>query len=146
MNNYRYTAHVGYPNICETLFSRETLSIISNLIERNLSDIDSGLSVSMDDIKDVLNAQYESYRLPYGFPLNLYPTRIHDPIEDLVNQTVDIITRQVRNDHDLRQNASRLTAWTTVMGTLGNEHCIRAHSAIKLNDKKPRSMQFNMPL
>jgi hypothetical protein len=129
-----------------SLFSVENLLKISHIITERLRDlVPEGLIVPIDMICNVLKALYDAYRPPMGNPMTLYNVVSDDVCLDLNNQTINIITRQIRDEMIADQNAKKLTIWTTVLGDQ-NEHGLRAHSSIKLKQRRPTPMLFNMPL
>ena len=142
--------HVGRNNDnsveLRSLFSTENLLRISHIITERLRDlVPEGLIVPIDLICNVLKALYEAYRPPMGNPMTMYNVVSDDVCLDLSNQAINLITQQVRNEMIAEQNAKKLTIWTTILGDQ-NEHGLRAHSSIKLKQRRPTPMMFNMPL
>lgn len=129
-----------------SLFSIENLLRISHMITERLRDlVPEGLVVPFNTISNVLKALYEAYRPPMGNPMTMYNVVSDDVCLDLSNQAINIITQQVRDEIVAEQNAKKLTIWTTVLGD-HNQHGLRAHSSIKLKQRRPTPMMFNMPL
>lgn len=152
MMNHQYISHVGYKDTSlniQALFSMETLILISKIITQNMRDIfPQGIIVPIETIANVLNALYESYRPPSGDPMTMYNVVSDEnpnAVNVLINQTVSVISQQIRDEFLMEKNASQLSAWTTVLGE-NNAHGIRSYPPIKIRNRKPQTMMFNMPL
>lgn len=152
MNNHQYIAHVGYRDTSlniQALFSIETLLLISRAVTESLRDLhEAGIIVPLDKISNILNALYEAYRPPSGDPMTMYNTVSNEEanaVNALINQTINVIVGQVRSQLIMEQNNSRLTKWSTVLGT-HNEHGLRSHSALKLRNRRPQPLMLNMSL
>jgi hypothetical protein len=78
---------------------------------------------------------YSRYNIPNGSPLN--------QLQEMIDQTIELITSDVRNNLEMDENNRKLTAWTTVYGEF-NDHGLRSHAPIKVRNKRPAPMQFNM--
>ena len=65
-----------------------------------------------------------------------YLTRMNDEV-------INIITSDVKNNLGMDQCNSKLTIWTTVLGDF-NEAGLRSHPPIKLKERRPSTMLFNM--
>jgi len=149
-NNHQYIAHVGYKDTSlnvRALFSTETLFLISNAVTNNLRDIYApGIIVSLALINNVLNALYEAYRTPSGDPITMYNVVSNENpnmVDALINQTINVITGSVKSQLIIERNNFKLNKWDTVLGT-HNAQGIRSHPVLKINDKRPQSMMFNM--
>jgi hypothetical protein len=59
------------------------------------------------------------------------------------DQVINIITTDVKNNLEAEQCNSKLSIWTTVLGDF-NEHGLRQHGPIKLKERRPTTMLFNM--
>jgi len=64
-------------------------------------------------------------------------------LQDMIQQTIEIITSEVKNNLEMEENNRKLTVWTTVLGDF-NEQGLRSHPEIKIRQKRPTPMQFNM--
>lgn len=150
--NHQYTAHVLYRDTSlniQALFSMDTIMLISRTVTSNLLDIvPQGLVVPIEQITNILNALYEAYRPPSGDPMTMYNIVSNEnpnAVDALINQAVNVITQQIRDQLVMERNASKLSAWTTVLGE-NNPHGIRSHPPLKLRNRRPQTMMFNMPL
>jgi hypothetical protein len=152
MNNHQYIAHPGYKDTSlniQALFSTETLLLISRAVTDALRDLyEPGIIVPLDIICNVLNALYEAYRPPSGDPITMYNIVSNEnpnAVDAIINQTINVIVGQVRSQLIMEQNNSKLTKWSTVLGT-HNEQGIRSHPVLKLRNRRPQTMMINMPL
>ena len=152
MNNHQYIAHPVYRNTSlniQALFSNETLLVISSAVTNALRDLYApGIIVPLHIICNVLNALYEAYRPPSGDPITMYNVVSDEnanSVNALINQTVNVIVGQVRSQLIMEQNNSKLTKWSTVLGT-HNEYGIRSHPVLKIRNKRPQPMMINMPI
>jgi hypothetical protein len=64
-------------------------------------------------------------------------------MRSIINQTINIITSQIRNEMEMAQNNKKLTVWTTLLGDF-NKEGLRSHAPIKIRRKHPQYMAFNM--
>jgi hypothetical protein len=62
----------------------------------------------------------------------------------IVDQTISLLVQGIRDDLGMIEQNEKLTIWTTVLGDF-NEHGLRQHPPIKLNNgKRPDPMLFHM--
>jgi hypothetical protein len=61
----------------------------------------------------------------------------------IVNQTINIIVSNIKNQTGMEEANKKLTVWTTLLGDF-NKEGLRAHAPIKLRRKHPQYMAFNM--
>ena len=61
----------------------------------------------------------------------------------MINQTVNIIVSAIKDEIEITEQNKKLTAWTTVLGDF-NEQGLRSHAPIKLRERHPQYMAFNM--
>ena len=152
MNNHQYRAHLGYRDTSlnvQALFSTETLLLISRVVSEDLRDLyEPGIIVPLETIANVLNALFEAYRPPSGDSITMYNVvsgENPNSVDALINQTVNVIVGQVKSQLIMEQNNSKLTKWSTVLGT-HNEHGLRSHPVLKVRNRRPQPMMFNMPI
>jgi len=148
-NFYRY---VGYretnPGLIK-LFSRPTIDTISHKITQLLLGVlpnnrpiivpDTTITNILSEVKNSYNPNvgdiYSRYNIPSGDGDN--------SIQIIIDQVINIIVTDVKNNLETEHNNSKLTAWTTVLGD-HNTQGLRGHDIIKVNNKRPKSFQFNM--
>lgn len=147
--NDQYTKHVGYrdsnPSISR-FFSQETVDLISGRVTEHLRCLrPSGIVVSSRVIANVMSDVYESFRPPTGDIFTRYsiPTNDKGYVQDLIDQTIKIITSDVTNTLLTEQRNSKLSVWSSLYGTF-NPHGLVQHAPIKVLEKRPRSGLFNM--
>ena len=64
-------------------------------------------------------------------------------IQQMVDQVIEIIVSDVRNNLGTDENNRKLTIWTTVLGDF-NPAGLIGHSIIKTRERHPNYMEFNM--
>lgn len=71
------------------------------------------------------------------------PSELRCDLRSIVNQALNIIITQIRNQIEMETHNKSLTVWTTLLGDF-NEHGLRAHAPLKIKRKHPQYMAFNM--
>ena len=61
----------------------------------------------------------------------------------IISDVIERIVSNLRIENNMIKNNNKLNKWNTVLGD-HNEHGLRRHTHIKLNEKKPKGMLFNM--
>lgn len=147
-----YMKHVGYSSSdCDTngFFDKSIINYISSTVTKALDGVDpTGKSIIVPDktIHSVMNDVYYTYRPRTG---DIYSRHIIKPDPNdtgehtMINEVIEIITSDVRNNIGIQENNKQLSIWTTMLGDF-NEHGLRSHPKIKIRKKRPRTMQFNM--
>jgi hypothetical protein len=148
--NQQYLKHVGYTDTnvgIRTFFSMDTAMFISKKITELLREFyPPGVFVPLDMIINVMNAIYEAYRPSTGDIYSRYTISSNENpncVDEMINQVIQVIVPQVKDNLGMDQRNSKLTVWTTVLGTFNTEG-LRSHPPIKLSMRRPQSMQFNM--
>lgn len=148
--NQQRIAHPGYVDTnagVAALFSLDNVMFISKKVTELLRQFyPPGVIVPLDLIINVLNAIYEAYRPSTGdiysrftIPSNENP----NCVDEIINQTIQVIVTQVKDNLGMDQRNSQLTKWTTLLGDF-NEEGLRSHAPIKINKRKPQSLLINM--
>jgi hypothetical protein len=103
--------------------------------------------VPLNVIGNVLSQCYENYQPQVG---DIYSRYILPSIEnnrndvrDIVDQMINVVVSQIRNEYETINNNNKLTIWNTLYGDF-NKEGLRAHSVIKIRKRHPDYMQFNM--
>ena len=149
ITNERTVAFVGYsPPGCErVMFSSGHIKTISTKITQLLDDLydDRRIAVPDKTIVSVLSSVSDAYVPAVGDMYSRYniPTPRVRAFADIVDRTINIITSQVRNDLEIQKHNATLTKWTTILGDF-NEQGLRSHPRIKIREKRPQPMLFNM--
>jgi hypothetical protein len=61
----------------------------------------------------------------------------------MIDQVIEIIVSDVKTNYETEENNSKLSIWTTVLGTF-NDHQLRSHPVIKIKKRHANYMEFNM--
>ena len=148
--NDQYVKHVGYRNTNEAIsgyFSSGTVRFISTKVSELLTDLHpAGVVVPPQRIVDVMNDVYESYRPATGdifTRYNIASCENYNHVDEMINQVIQIIASNVRDNLLTEQRNSKLTIWSSVYGTF-NEHGLRQHPPIKIRNRRPPSDLFQM--
>jgi hypothetical protein len=154
--NSTYLANVGWEETSagnfgiDILFSDSMIESISNVITRNLQGVDPQnrpIIVSKENIIGVLSNVYRfGTRQNIGdiysrFIIPQEQTRCD--LRTIINQTINIIVSNIKNEIEMTENNKKLTVWTTLLGDF-NKEGLRSHAPIKIRRKHPQYMAFNM--
>ena len=151
-NNPAYSANVlrDSPTTFERdVYSPETLKKISGIITETLKGVDpqgKDIVVGEGVIKSVLNSIIESHIPRSGDIYSKYQIMYNDPnnsAEDIIGKTIEVITYTMRNQIEMTANNNKLSVWDNLFGDF-NKHGLRAHPNIKLKERHPDYMLFNM--
>ena len=153
MKSDLYTKHVLYNdnNPCiEKYFSNDTVRIISNKVTQLLMGVhpeNKRIIVPDSSIYDVLDSIYQNYRPPTGDIYGRYNipsgTTTESYVQDMIDQVIEVIVSNVRNEYETVENNSKLSIWTTVLGEF-NDNGLRSYPPIKTRLRRPAPLQFNM--
>lgn len=149
--NTKYVGFSDYNPCIAEFFSQKTIDIISSKVTQLLQGVDHKnrpIIIPDDKISFVMDAVYNSFN-----PLNtgdIY-TRYNIPsgsttqsyVQNMIDETLEIIYSDVKNNLEMEYNNSKLSVWTTVLGTF-NDNGLRSHPPIKTLKRRPNPMEFNM--
>ena len=147
-----YIKHVGYfPNNCiKEYFNAKTVKLISNKITQLTLGVDENnrpIIVPNKTICKIMNDIYNTYKPPTGDIYSRYNVSSgitsENYVQNMIDQVIEIIVSDIKNNLEMEENNRKLSIWTTVYGDF-NEHQLRQHPPIKIRNKRPASMQFNM--
>ena len=96
-------------------------SVISNIFQ----------NVNRTQIGDI----YTVFTIPQETPRN--------DVHTINEQTVQAIVSMLRNQFEIEENNKKLTVWNTMYGDF-NKEGLRSHPPIKLRNRHPQYMAFNM--
>lgn len=126
------------------IFDKNTIKYISQKVTENLEGLDSknrSIIVPDNTIVNVLDTVYNNYVPSVG---GLYKKNIqYSKYEHVIAHTIDIIVDDVSYNISRDICNSNRTIWTTLLGDF-NDHKLRSHPPIKIRNKRPQPMQFNM--
>jgi hypothetical protein len=153
-NHVKHMRHTGYDDAGECgsreFFSSRTVDIISNKITQLLQGVDPQnriIHVPDNRIQSVMSSVHDDYRPEIGDIHSRYIIPVKNGqinmVTDLIDQTIELIVSDVKNNIETEENNKKLTIWTTLLGDF-NEHGLRQHSAIKIRNKHPTRGEFNM--
>lgn len=150
-----YSRYVGWDktrqNAClESYYSPLTVKIISRKVTELLRGVDdTGRDILVVDnvISHVMSSVQNNYRPPTGGIYSRYHIHsINRPlniVQDMIDRVINIIVNHVKVNKGMEQNNKKLSIWTTVLGEF-NKEGLRSHDVIKIRNKHPNHMQFNM--
>lgn len=150
-NFLRYPGY-EYQNLSvqQKLFSNQTMALIQGKCMELLDGVEptgKRILVQVETIADVMDAVWNTWKQQdIGDIYTIYniPNGVNtDPYSQIIDQVIEYITRYVRDDYGMRIYNSKLTKWTTVLGDF-NENGLRSHDVIKVQEKRPNPMEFNM--
>ena len=148
-----YIKHVGYKqnNICiSEYFSENTVKIISQKVTQLLEGVDPNnrpIIVPDKTIYSVMDSIYTNYRPPTGDIYGRYNvpsgSSSESYVQNMIDQVIEVIVSDVKSNLGMEECNSKLSIWTTVLGDF-NKHGLMQHPPIKIRNKRPAPMQFNM--
>jgi hypothetical protein len=150
--DYNYLRYAGWTenNACiKQLYSKETVDLISKKVTQLTLGVDPKnrkIIVPKDIICKVLDGVYHNNRPPTGdiFSRYIIPNNEQqNVVQSIIDQTIEIIVSSVRNNMEMNQYNETLTAWVQVYGDF-NTAGLRQHAPIKIRERRPATMQFNM--
>jgi hypothetical protein len=149
-NNLRYVGWAAtsqHDQGIKNYFSASTIKYISKKVTENLRGLDKRpIIVPPDKISHVMSQVYLT-RTPktgdiytrYIIPDNT-PTNI---LQEMIERCIQIITEAIEVEITMLRNNEKLSIWSTVYGDF-NPQQLRQHAPIKILNKHPQYMAFNM--
>jgi len=150
--NDDYLRYSGYQDInpcIQELFDQKTITKISRKVTQLLLGVHpENLPIIVPDhiIGSVVSNIYTNFKPSTGDIYAMYniPGKDNQSIVgSVVDQAIETIVSDVRNNMETAQNNAKLTIWTTVYGDF-NEHGLRQHPPIKIQNRRSNPMEFNM--
>jgi hypothetical protein len=149
--NNRLLRYVGMEEedpIDTYIFSDKNINKMSTTITQLLSGVDKNnraIIVPDKNISDVLTGVRSKFRPETGDMYSRYrfSTNRESDVNRIINEAINIIVTDIKDNADVLECNSKLNVWTTVLGDF-NQHGLRSHSKIKLREKRPTPMLFNM--
>jgi hypothetical protein len=150
--NDNYTRHVGYKDTDNLLQTRFYNINVVNTISQKLTQLLQGVDpqnrpiiIPDKSISNIMDSVYQNYRPQTGdiFSRYIIPTGLNsdDYIQDMIDQTIEIIYSDVKNNLEMEANNKKLSVWTTVLGNF-NDNGLRSHAPIKVLNKHPQYCAF----
>lgn len=152
--NDNYTRHVGYEDTSIELQKRYFNSTVVENISKKLTQLLQGVDpqnrpiiIPNKTITNIMDSVYQSFRPETGDIYSRYNIasglNSDDYIQSMINQTIQIIFSEVKTTLEMEENNRKLSVWTTVLGDF-NDSGLRSHAPIKILNRHPAYMQFNM--
>lgn len=146
--------HVGWmsdidvpgKNMYQVLYSQETVNYISQTVTKYLYPLmNKAIIVPDEQIREMINSVWETEK--GGDMANMYTKDTFEfnknGFDRIVGITIQSITSQIRNQHEMTTVNNSLNIWNQLYGDF-NEAGLRAHPKIKLRENHPQYMAFNM--
>ena len=141
-------------NQIEFLFSNTTFNHIRNKVNDKIKELN--IEVKNNFIQKMMIHEINNFRSRYGdnknknSPVDIYNIYTNKmslfkarDIFSIINDVIEKISSNLYIEHNMMNNNNKLDRWNTILG-VNNEHGLRRHANIKLNEKKPKGMLFNM--
>ena len=151
-----YQSHVGWENTSnnspglEYLYSQENLLNLQKIITKSLEGVHpegKNIIVPVENIQNVISNIYENVnRTEIGSIYSrdvIAPAKKRNDVETINKQSIQAIVNMLRSQFEMEANNKKLTVWNTVYGDF-NKEGLRGHAPIKLRNKHPQYMAFNM--
>ncbi len=155
-NDMSYQSYVGWENTSnqslplEYLYSIENLSQLQTIIKESLQGVHpegKNIIVPLETIASVISNIFQNVnRTQIGDIYTVFTIPQETPRNDVhtINeQTVQAIVSMLRNQFEIEENNKKLTVWNTMYGDF-NKEGLRSHPPIKLRNRHPQYMAFNM--
>jgi hypothetical protein len=131
-------------SISKELFSKQNINKVSSKITQLLQGIDSKnrkIIIPDKTIGSIMSTVYNNFNPVRSDMYSTYQT--NSDLTQVNDQVINIITSDIKNNIGMEECNSKLSIWTTVLGDF-NQHGLRQHSSIKIREKRPNPMLFNM--
>lgn len=131
------------------LFSKSNIKKISYKITELLMGVNKDnrpIIVPDKTICSVMSSVYSNFRPETGDIHTRYivpKAREQNYTQRMMDEVINIITSHVRTSLGMEECNRNLSIWTTVLGDF-NKHGLQSHSKIKLRERRPDPMMFNM--
>lgn len=159
-NDTNYMKYVGWgstvsePDNCDVgykgFFSNDTYNYIKTNLDKLLYDItEKPISVTERVIRNTMETVYFNNR-PQALG-DIY-SRYHmtgldcertTDVGKMIQEVIEIIYNYIKNEVEMEKCNKSMNVYNALYGTF-NEHGLLAHPPIKLLEKRPQPMQFNM--
>jgi hypothetical protein len=148
-----YNRYIGWDEAggatIKEYYSPNTIKTISKQVTELLQGVDPRnrrIIVPEQTIINVMNGIESNYRPTTGDIYGRYNVPNSGPtnhLQEMIDQTIELIVSDVRNNLEMEENNKKLTIWTTILGDF-NEQGLRSHAPIKIKNRRPNPFQFNM--
>ena len=147
-NNLKYVGwqELGVTNPYTLLFSQQNVNNLSKAITTYLWSLNNTAIVIPDqEIREIITSVWNSEK--GGQTSGIYTQDTFDikrtPFKRINEIVIQTITSQVVNTHQMAECNNSMDIWNQLYGDF-NKAGLRAHPKIKLREKHPQLMMFNM--
>jgi len=146
---YKHTLYTGHDQCTEKIFSQKTINNISKKITDSLKNLIPSKKIIVTDkvISSVLSNIEQNFKPKQMGDIHTRYIIKKDyqkcKYDDIIDQTINFIVEDVKNQFIIRINNSKLSKWNTILGN-HNEKGLTSSSKIKLRIKRPSPFQFHM--
>ena len=157
--NDQFIKHVGYndhtcgpycgQSCMQSFFSKKNIEKMSSKITELLMGVNKdNRPIIVPDITicSVMSAVNENFRPETGDiygRYNIPKARESNYVQTMIDEVINIITTDVKINLGMDECNQNLSVWTTVLGDF-NAHNLRSHSKIKLRERRPQPLAFQM--
>ncbi len=154
-DDYNSNIHVGWdsnvaPTQYQDLFKPETVLYIQQQCSNYLMPLfEKPVVIPEEQIREMITSVWnveaggDRADIYTAATFNLPEDKVGYDYQRIVRIVIESITSQVKNTYEMAKCNERLDIWNTVYGDF-NKAGLRAHSKIKLREKRPTSFLFNM--
>lgn len=151
-SSYNTMRYVGYDedyNRNAYIFTNENVALIQKEVARLLRGVDPQgrtIIVTRDVVLKALDNIANGYDPETGGIYSRYIINSdcqRNDVGSIIDMTINFIASAVRTDIEVEENNKKLTVWTTLLGDF-NEHGLRRHDILKMRERRPDPMMFNM--
>ena len=148
----RNTRHVVRKDITRydpnCIFNKETIQMISHKITQLLEGVDKyGKSIIVTDevIYNVLTNIVDNQQMEVGDIYSRYIIQRNpvNTVNNIINRTVETIVQHIKTEARIIETNESLSIWNSIRGGQ-NKLGLMPHSKIKLRERRPQTMAFNM--
>lgn len=135
--------------IIQRIFSKQTCRTIQEKTSEYLAGVDPKGKRIVPSERVVVAALYGVYRSHQPEVGDIYGKylvnnmNMRNDYAYIVDKTISLLVRAIRDELEMNQNNEKLTIWTTVLGDF-NEHGLRQYAPIKTREKRPDNFLFHM--
>jgi hypothetical protein len=148
--SYNDLRYVGWDNnLTKHFFSEQIVKLISKKITELTKGVDRlnrSIIVPDERIIEVMDGVHRNFKPQTGDIYSRYHidnAGEYNIIQNLIDQTIEIVVYNIKTQLGIEEYNKTLSTWVQVYGDF-NPHGLRAHSEIKIKEKRPITMQFNM--
>lgn len=150
--DYNFLRYVGWDEnnkSAKLFFSQRVINIISKKVSELTKGVDKDnrtIIVPDEHIAKIMDSVFLNFQPPVGDIYSRYVVPNYeqqDRVQSLIDQTIELIVSDIRNNYGIDEANEQLTAWIQVYGDF-NKGGLLQHPPIKILENRPAVMQFNM--